>query len=151
MKFISRILLALITFLLLSFLMTGCYTKKQAIRKFCHQDSARIELRIIDTVVVKEIKADTVFSIELDSIILVQDRLEIRYRKIRDSIYLEGKCKADTFIKEIPVNVSVPCNCPSAPEKPWYWKVFDWLVYVLAVIGAFVLLTHYFNKLISAK
>ena len=59
MKFISRILLALITFLLLSLLITGCYTKKQAINKFCHQDSARVELRIIDTVVVKEIKADT--------------------------------------------------------------------------------------------
>jgi len=151
MKFIARILLALILFSLLSLIMTGCYTKKQAIRKFCHQDSARIELRIIDTILVKEVKADTVFSIELDSIILVQDRLEIRYRKIRDSIYLEAKCKADTIIKEIPVNVSVPCNCPSAPEKTWYWIVFDWLIYILASIGAFILLTHYFNKFISGK
>lgn len=130
---------------------SSCYTKKQAITKFCHQDSARIELRIIDTVVVKEIKADTIFSIEVDSIILVQDRLEIRYKKIRDSIYLEGKCKADTFIKEIPVNVSVPCNCPPAPEKTWYWIVFDWLIYILAAFGAFVLIVHYLNIFISKR
>ncbi len=149
MKFISRILLALITFLLLSILMTGCYTKKQAINKFCHQDSARVELRIIDTVVVKEIKADTVFSIELDSIVLVQDRLEIRYRKIRDSIYLEGKCKADTFIKEIPVKISVPCNCPPIPEIPWYIIARNWLICYFAVAGFVTLFLKWFNKVIQ--
>ena len=149
MKFISRILLALITFLLLSLLMTGCYTKKQAINKFCHQDSAQIELIIVDTVVVKEIKADTVFSIELDSIVLVQDRLEIRYRKIRDSIYLEGKCKADTFVKEIPVKISVPCNCPPKPMLKWYLTVLKWLIYFFAVIGFVTLFLKWFNKVIQ--
>lgn len=130
---------------------TSCYTKKQAIKKFCHQDSAKVELRIIDTVVVKEIQADTVFSIELDSIILVKDRLEIKYRKIRDSIYLEGKCLADTIIKEMPVNISVPCNCPPIPELPWYLKVRDWLIYIMAAFGSLVLIVHYFNKSMSKR
>ena len=125
---------------------TSCYTKKQAINKFCHQDSVKVELRVIDTVVVKEVKADTVFSIEIDSIVLVQDRLEIRYRKIRDSIYLEGKCKADTFIKEIPVNISVPCNCPPIPELPWYLVARNWLIYLFAIIGFVFTILHYFNK-----
>ena len=80
---------------------------------------------------------------------MVQDRLEIRYRKLRDSIYLEGKCKADTFIKEIPVKISVPCNCPPIPEKPWYKIAFDWLLYILAAIGFVVLFLKWFNKVIQ--
>lgn len=130
-------------------LISSCYTKKQAIKKFCHQDSAKVELRIIDTVVVKEIQADTVFSIELDSIILVKDRLEIKYRKIRDSIYLEGKCLADTIIKEIPVNISVPCNCPPIPEMPWYIIARNWIIYFFAAIGFLVILLKGFNKAIG--
>lgn len=139
----------LFLFILAFLMLTSCYTKNQAINKFCHQDSAKVELRIIDTIVVYEIKADTIFSIELDSIILVQDRLEIKYKKIRDSIFLEGKCLADTFIKEIPIKVAVPCNCPPIPEREWYLKVIDYLIYILAGIGLLVILIHYFNDFVK--
>lgn len=133
--------------LLISF--TSCYTKKQAINKFCHQDSARVELRIIDTVVVQEIKADTIFSINVDSVFIQKDKLQIKYLRKNDTIYIEGKCLADTIIKEIPVNVSVPCNCPPIPEMPWYIIVRNWIIYFFAVIGLVFTILHYFNKLMQ--
>jgi hypothetical protein len=149
MKLISRILLALITFLLLSMLMTSCYTKKQAINKFCHQDSVRVEIRIVDTVIVKEIKADTIFSINIDSVFIQKDKLQIKYLRKNDTIYLEGKCEADTIIKEIPVNISVPCNCPPIPELPWYIIARNWIIYFFAAIGFLVILLKGFNKAIG--
>ena len=130
-------------------LISSCYTKKQAINKFCHQDSARVELRIIDTVIVKEIKADTVFSINIDSVFIQKDKLQIKYLRKNDTIYLEGKCLADTIIKEIPVNVSVPCNCPPIPEMPWYIIARNWIIYFFAAIGLVLTIIHYFNKLMQ--
>lgn len=149
MKFIARILIALITFALLSLLMTGCYTKKQAIEKFCRTDTASIIVTHVDTLVTPTIQADTVFSIKLDSIILVQDRLEIRYRKIRDSIFIEGKCKGDTIINTITLPVKIPVKCPPCHEPDIWDKLLLYILYILALYGAIELIGRIFNKLLS--
>lgn len=149
MKFISRILLALILFALLSLLMTGCYTKKRAIEKFCRTDTASVIITHVDTIVIEEIKADTVFSIKLDSILIVQDKLEIRYRRIRDSIYIEGKCKGDTIIKTINLPVKIPVKCPPCYQPDFWDKLLLYIIYIFAIYGAMELIIRIFNKLIS--
>lgn len=57
-----------------------------------------------DTVLIRENSKDSVFSaIQKDTVILQQGRLTMRYYTTRDSVYLQGKCAADTIIRQIPV------------------------------------------------
>jgi len=71
------------------------------------------ELKIPDTIVIKDTlttpqyEADTVIHIDSihDTVILQKDRLEIKLHRIHDTLYIQGKCKADTVIvqRTIPV------------------------------------------------
>jgi hypothetical protein len=116
-----------LTILFVVILLSSCYTKKQAIDKFCHQDTAEIVVRIHDTTIVESIITDTVFSASIDSFVVTKDKLVIKYLKIRDSIYLSGEYKGDTIYKIREIAVKAPCNCP--PEYvPGFWdKVKTWL------------------------
>jgi|688.fasta_scaffold327188_2 hypothetical protein len=134
---------------ILSIFFTSCYTKKRAIEKFCHQDTASIVINHIDTLVIEQHTIDSVFSDRVDSIIISDTKIEIRYRKIKDSIYIEGKCKGDTIYKQIKIPIKVPCNCPP-PIEPSNWdKIWLWILYILAGYGSIKLLIEIFNKLIS--
>jgi hypothetical protein len=123
-------------------LLSSCYTKKQAIDKFCHQDTAVVMVEVHDTTIVERIVADTVFSASIDSFVITKDKLVIKYLKIRDSIYLSGEYKGDTIYKIREITVKTPCNCP--PEYvPGFWdKVKSWLAVfgiISFLIFAFVL------------
>lgn len=52
---------------------------------------------IKDTIITKEVKSDTAFFYLVDSIIVTNEKLEIKYIKKNDTIYLSGKCKSDTI------------------------------------------------------
>ena len=66
------------------------------------------ELKIPDTIVIKDTlttpqyEADTVIHIDSihDTVIVQKDRLEIKLNRIHDTLYIQGKCKADTVIVE---------------------------------------------------
>jgi hypothetical protein len=134
---------------ILSILLSSCYTKKRAIEKFCHQDTASIIINHIDTLVIEQHTIDSVFSDRIDSILISDTKIEIRYRKIKDSIYIEGKCKGDTIYKQIKIPIKVPCNCPP-PIEPTFWeKIWLWILYILAGYGSIKLLIEIFNKIIS--
>ncbi len=131
---------------ILSILFSSCYTKKRAIEKFCHQDSASIVINHIDTLVINEHTIDSVFSDRIDSILISDTKIEIRYRKIKDSIYIEGKCKGDTIYKPIYLPIKVPCNCPPPIEPTFLEKIWLWILYVFAIFGLRSILIDLFNR-----
>jgi hypothetical protein len=90
-------------------LFSSCYTKNQAIEKFCNKDTIQVTTTIHDTIIIDSVQVDTVFNESVDSVYLVKDKIEIRYLKKYGKIYLEGKCKGDTvyYTKEVFINAPV--------------------------------------------
>lgn len=135
-------------------LCTGCYTKKQAIEKFCRQDTISMEVTIFDTVETETIKVDTFFKASIDSFTVLKDKLLIKYILKNDTIYLSGKCIGDTIFIEKQVPINVAANCPQ--EKLTYLEWFDRQGFFVqafhVVIGLFALLfagtiiTSWFNS-----
>lgn len=127
----------LITILLLSFIFSSClYTKKRAIEKFCTTDSIPYSVIVHDTIVVKAIQVDTFFNAKLDSFVIIKDRLEIRYKKVGEKIFIQGECKADTIYKTKLIQVKIPMVKP----KDKWWVEYYWLPYLILL----VLIIRYF-------
>lgn len=123
----------LITILCITSLLSSClYTKKRAIEKFCTTDSVAVSVLVHDTFIIKSIKVDTMFNASIDTFTIIKDRLEIRYKKVGEKIFIQGECKGDTIYKTKFVNVQVPII---KPKLAWweiaYLNIRDWL----AVIG----------------
>jgi hypothetical protein len=128
-------------------LFSSCYTKNQAIKKFCNQDTIQFSTVIHDTIIVDSIQVDTVFNQDVDSVYLVKDKIEIRYIKKYGKVYLEGKCKADTIYYEKKVMFEVPCT---TPKIVWYkqlaadyWWILPSLVIIILLRAWFI---QYQNK-----
>ncbi len=87
-----------------------------------------------DTVIVAPITADSVFSADLDTVYIEKDNLRIRYIRVRDSIYLEGKYLGDTIPRIDTVVVEVPIV---VSREPTIWEeVRGWLwLMILIVLG----------------
>jgi hypothetical protein len=98
---------------LLISIVSGCYTKKTAIEKFCKQDKADTTIVIHDTIVMDSTRIDSVFSTIIDSVFIQQGKLSIKYIKVRDSIYLSGKYDSDTIVRIDTIKVSIPIFIPS--------------------------------------
>jgi len=123
----------LISIVCITWLLSGClYTKKRAIEKFCLTDSIPYSVLVHDTIIVKSIKLDTFFNSSIDSFTIIKDRLEIRYKKLGEKIFIQGECKSDTIYKTKLVQVQVPTK---VKKLEWwetlYIKARDWF----AVIG----------------
>lgn len=73
---------------------------------------------------------DTIFeSADNDTVYISKDKLKIKYVNLPgDSVFIEGKCEADTVILKVPVTVTKNIT---APKGFWYW--FPWLLLVVAV------------------
>lgn len=148
MKIISRILLFIIAIALLSLLFSGCYTKKQAIEKFCRPVPVQIR---IDTIIkfVATTQGDSgkvslpceQFKAKYDSLLRAgsnkidsngyQTLFENKKSKLKakpnadGSISLNVIDKGDTVRAQIPITIikEVPCNCPEI--KLTYLEWFD--------------------------
>ena len=121
----------LITILLFTYLLSGClYTKKRAIEKFCTTDSIPYSIIVHDTIVIKAIQVDTFFNAKLDSFIIIKDRLEIRYKKVGEKIFIQGECKSDTIYKTKLVQVKIPMV---KPKNKW-WVEYYWLPYLILLV-----------------
>lgn len=122
-------------------LLSSCYTKNQAIEKFCNKDTIQVSTIIHDTIIIDSIQVDTVFNQDIDSVYLVKDKIEIRYIKKYGKIYLEGKCKGDTvlYTKEVFINAPVLTK-----KLVWYKQYaadywFIWpLILVILVLLSFI-------------
>jgi hypothetical protein len=137
----------LITILCFTYLLSGClYTKKRAIEKFCITDSIPYSVLVHDTIIVKSIKVDTFFNSSIDSFTIIKDRLEIRYKKIGEKIYIQGECKSDTIYKTKLVEVQVPTK---VKRLEWweslYIKARDWFAvigFLAMFLGLYLLMPH---------
>lgn len=96
--------------------LSSCYTKSKCVQKFCKQDTVSVTVR--DTIVVDRITTDTVFSARIDSVFIQQDKLQIVYKRVRDSVYISGKVLSDTVYYEKVIRV--PIKCPD--YKPTFWQ-----------------------------
>jgi hypothetical protein len=130
MKSIYAILIAILYCLICS-----CYTKQQAIDKFCSKDTASVMVTIHDTIRTETIRTDTVFNESVDSVYITKDKLEIVYIKKFGKVYIEGKCKGDTIYYEKKVLVEVPIDCP---KQSWFDQMIVeakwWILVIIAIL-----------------
>ena len=129
-------------------ILSGCYTKNQAVKKFCNNDTLHITTTIHDTIIIDSIKVDTVFSEKIDSVYLVKDKIEIRYVKKYGKIYLEGKCKGDTIYYEKQVLIEVPCN---TTKLPWYKQLAADYWWILPLIVLCSIIISLFRKWLNLQ
>jgi hypothetical protein len=130
MKSIYAILIAILYCLICS-----CYTKNQAIEKFCSKDTASVMVTIHDTIITESIRTDTIFNDTVDSVYITKDKLEIVYVKKFGKVYIEGKCKGDTIYYEKKVLIEVPIDCP---KQSWFDQMILeakwWLLLIIAIL-----------------
>ncbi len=98
-----------ISLLLVLSIQTGCSPSARLYRLLTRHPELKISDTIVisDTMTIPQVEADTAFYLDSihDTIILHKDRLEITLSRIHDTLYIRGKCKADTVIihRSIPV------------------------------------------------
>lgn len=116
-------LIATALFVWLYFSLTSCYTQKKCVEKFCKSDTITIH----DTIRTETIKADTIFSVQVDSITIIKDKLKVVYKRIHDSVYISGECAGDTiyYTRQIPV---------FHPEQTLWQKAMDLKILLLVLL-----------------
>ncbi|MEI7983470.1 MAG: hypothetical protein WCI71_17600 [Bacteroidota bacterium] len=100
-----------ISLLLVLSVQTGCSPTARLNRLLTRHPELMIPDTIVisDTMTIPQVEADTVYYLDSihDTIILQKERLEITINRIHDTLYIRGKCKADTVIirRTIPVEM----------------------------------------------
>jgi hypothetical protein len=109
-------------------------------------DSIPYSIIVHDTIVIKAIKVDTFFNSSIDSFTIIKDRLEIRYKKVGEKIFIQGECKSDTIYKTKLVQVQVPTK---VKKLEWwetlYIKARDWFAvigFLAMFLGFYLLIPH---------
>jgi len=98
-----------LTILIFLIVASGCSPTHRLNRLLALHPELKIPdtILFIDTLTTPQYEADTMIYIDNihDTIILQKDRLEIKLNRIHDTLYIQGKCKADTVIVQqaIPV------------------------------------------------
>jgi hypothetical protein len=136
----------IIPILLIIAFLPSCYTKNQALKKFCIQDTASTLVTIYDTIIIDSSSVDTMFNDNIDSIFVIKNKIQIKYIKIGGKIELAGKYLGDTFYKITTIKVKSPC----VTKKLSWWEQFC-LDYGLAMFLAILILLILFVFLIKSK
>ncbi len=104
MKIITKIL-----FILFLCLIVSCSPSYRLNRLLALHPELKIPdtLFIRDSLIVPQVQVDTMFDFKTirDTVIIQKDRLQIKLRRIHDTLFLTGKCKGDTVYinRKIPV------------------------------------------------
>lgn len=110
-----------------------CNWHLKKVKKKCGFTTETITVH--DTVVVPEVRTDSIFFYnQKDTVIITRDNLEIKYFYNNDSVYIDGRCKEKTIIKERTVTVN-----KYKPREVWYWWVIGILL-LLMVLKRFKIL-----------
>jgi len=133
-----------ISLLLVLSTQTGCSPSARLNRLLIHHPELKIYDTIVisDTMTIPQVEVDTVFYLDSihDTIILQKDRLEITLSRIHDTLYIRGKCKADTIIihRTIPVEkikVVKPDKLDQLISKiPWLISGLIFMILLLALL-----------------
>jgi len=95
--------------ILFTTLAISCSPQKRLSRLVNHHPELKTTdtLHIRDTIPIPMVQADTLLHIDslFDTVLLTKDRLKVSVLRLRDTLYLQGECKADTVFleKKIPV------------------------------------------------
>jgi len=139
-----------ISLLLVLSTQTGCSPSARLNRLLTRHPELMISDTIVisDTMTIPQVEADTAFYLDSihDTIILHKDRLEITINRIHDTLYIRGKCKADTVIihRTVPVEkikIIKPDKLDQLISKiPW---IISGLICLL--ISAIIILLKFFR------
>ena len=97
---------------------------------------------VLDTVIQKEVKKDTVFSFSelIDTVNIEKERLKIQIVKYNNTISVHGRCLGDTIYRNHTVTVLQPVKVVKINKggflKWWY------LLFVGAIIGIVFIKLH---------
>jgi hypothetical protein len=91
-------------------------------------------------VIVPSVKVDTVTHVNFDTVIIEKDRLRVQLIRVRDSIFIDAECKADTIT--VTRTIEVPTYASAKPKDNWFSRFisFAWIVFF------FVLLMFLFRR-----
>lgn len=97
-------------YLVILLLLASCTPQKRLDRLIRrHPELVRVDsVKIVDTVITQEVSVDTMRVMNTyDTFIVNRDRLTVQVIRHQDSIYVFGKCAADTVVIErnVPVRV----------------------------------------------
>lgn len=110
-------------------LLTGCNVIRNALTP------VKTEVTIIDTIVVEEVKVDTVaITLPVDTVVIETERVSARVIRSFDTIRLDVECKADTIT--ITKTIELPTKVKTVTRVPWWFKpmvAIGLLVVALAV------------------
>jgi hypothetical protein len=137
----SKILFFSVIFIIF---LSSCYTKNQAVKKFCKQDTIEFTTTIHDTIIIDSVQVDTIFNDRVDSVYINNDRIEIQYVKKYGKIYLQGKCKGDTIYHEKILTIKVPSTCEKLSRLDQF--VIDYKWHFLLVIGFLLVIIYMFCR-----
>lgn len=124
-------------YLVIILLLASCTPQKRLDRLIRrHPELVRVDsVKIVDTVITQEVSVDTMRVMNTyDTFIVSRDRLTVQVIRHQDSIYVFGKCAADTVVIErnVPVKV-VEANVTDTPFTTYI------IMFGLVVIGILVL------------
>jgi len=95
--------------LLLIFILASCSPQKRLSRLVNHHPELKVvdTLHIRDTIPIPMVQADTLLHMDslFDTVTFKKDRLKVSVLRLHDTLYLQGKCEADTIFvdRKIPV------------------------------------------------
>lgn len=91
---------------------------------------------ITDTIVLKEVKLDTVaITLPVDTIFIENERVSAKVIRSFDTIKVEANCKADTVV--VTKTITLPTKTKIETKTPW------WFTPLLIVLGILFVLTAF--------
>ena len=144
MQIMKRIFKTAIQVILCGILLSSCSPSQRLARLLEHHPELKIPdtLFIQDTIPLPFILADTAWHIDNlnDTAFLLKDRLEVSLQRLLDTIYLQGKCRADTIYIEHQIPVE-KIKLVKQDKLDQLISQIPWIaVGVIAVILFFILL-----------
>ena len=122
------------------FVITSCAGYRARMqRKYCSADTVKVVVH--DTIRTETIRTDTIFHESVDSVTIFKDKLKIVYRKVRDSVYINGECEGDT------IYISKEISVPTQNKRLSFWelaKEYRFPLLIIFILG--LLLGFYLTK-----
>lgn len=88
-------------------------------------------------IITKQARVDTVLRVKAgDTVVIEKERLQIKYVRFADSVFIEAECQADTVVKRVPYSVQEKIYVKQSffdylGLNAWWKQALFWLALVL--------------------